>query len=306
MTGIVYPQPTDNERFHMTFTLLDGGMGQELMARSKAEPTKLWSTKTQMESPEIVQAVHKDYFDAGADVATTNTYAIHRDRLRPFDIEDQFISLQVQACEIASRARDAHGRGLIAGSMGPTVASYRPELALDIDQGAEVYAEIAGIQADYVDVILLETMSSIKQATGAVMGAKTVGKPVWLGVTVDDTDGSKLRSGEHIGDIVALVDELGVDALLINCSIPEAVSTALTTIGSQAFPTGAYANGFTKISDAYKTDGATVAALESRQDLDPDKYKTFAKDWFDSGARIIGGCCEVGPAHIAELARHFK
>ena len=96
----------------MNFTLLDGGLGQELMARSGAKPTGLWSTQTMMDSPELVQAVHQDFLAAGADVVTANSYAIHRDRLIPFDIENQFESLQLKACEIANRARDAHGSGL--------------------------------------------------------------------------------------------------------------------------------------------------------------------------------------------------
>ena len=290
----------------MAFTLLDGGMGQELMARSKAEPTGLWATQTMMDTPEMVQAVHKDYFDAGADIATTNSYAILRDRLALFDIEDQFETLQVRACEIACRARDQKGSGLVAGSMGPTGRSYRPDLALEIEQGAEIYAEIAGIQAPYVDFYLLETMSSIVQATGAVLGTKSVGKPVWLSVTVDDADGSKLRSGESISELTALLSESQVDALLINCSTPEAVTSALQKLGPQTIPIGAYANGFTKIAEEFLQDNATVTALNARTDLDPEAYLNFAKQWHELGASIIGGCCEVGPAHIMHLAKHFK
>lgn len=293
----------------MNFTLLDGGMGQELMARSKVKPTGLWATKTLMDMPDLIEAVHADYFAAGADVATTNSYAIHRDRLAPFDIEDQFAKLHVQACEIASRARDKQGSGLIAGSAGPTGASYRPELSLEIEQGAEVYAEIARIQAPFVDVILLETLASIKQATGAVMGAASVGKPVWLSVTVDDDDGTKLRSGEDLTEVLSILDQ-GVNVLLINCSVPEAVNTAMETLSQplteHSLPFGAYANGFTKITDAFKQDGSTVEALESRKDLDPSAYLGFAETWHGYGANIIGGCCEVGPGHISALAQRFK
>ena len=290
----------------MTITLLDGGMGQELMARSGAEPTGLWATKTMMDSPNLVQAIHKDYFAAGADIATTNSYAIHRDRLIPFEIEHKFADLHQRACDIANRARDENGGGLIAGSAGPTGASYRPELTLDIEQGAEIYAEIARLQAPHVDFFLLETMVSIQQAAGACMGAKSAGKPVWLAISVDDNDGSKLRSGEAVTDILQVVEAQAVDALLINCSTPEAVSQALSCLGGQAFPFGAYANGFTRITDAFKQQGATVSALQSRTDLDPNAYLEFAQDWKRTGASIIGGCCEVGPAHIYALAQHFK
>lgn len=290
----------------MSITLLDGGMGQELIARSGSEPTPLWATQVMLDNPQLVQDIHADYFAAGADIATTNTYAVHRDRLIPFGVEDQFVSLQISACEIANRAREAHGSGLIAGAIGPNGASYRPEMALEIDQGAELYAEIAKLQAPFVDLILLETMSSIKQATGAVLGAKASSKPVWLAVTVDDDDGTKLRSGEDIQDVVLLATEHEVDSLLINCSTPEAVSQGLAHFNATGVKIGAYANGFTKISTAFKQDQPTVDTLRSRKDLDPEAYLAFAKQWQASGATAIGGCCEVGPKHIATLHKHIK
>lgn len=285
----------------MTITLLDGGMGQELLSRSGAHPTGLWATQVMRDSPQLVEEIHADYFAAGADIATTNSYAIHRDRLIPFGIEDQFLALQIQACEIANRARDSFGSGLIAGAIGPTGASYRPDLVLAIEQGAELYAEIAKIQAPYVDFILLETIASVQQAIGAVIGAKQADKPIWLAVSVDDEDGTKLRSGEDIRGVLEIVEEHSVDALLINCSTPEAVSAGLNRLGVQKFPIGAYANGFTEINNAFKQTLPTVDALQTRQDLGPDEYLSFAEGWLISGATIVGGCCEVGPAHIAKL-----
>lgn len=290
----------------MTFTLLDGGMGQELIARSKGKATPLWATQVMLDQPELVESIHLEYFDAGADVATVNSYGLHRDRLQPNGIEDQFNQLHIRACEIASRARDKTGRGIVAGSMGPTGASYRPDLALDEQKGAEVYAEIAKIQAPFVDVFLLETLSSIKQARGAAMGASSVGKPVWLSISVDDEDGTKLRSGEPVTDIIQVAKDTKVEALLINCSPPEAVTIALEVLGKQPFKIGAYANGFTRINDAFKQDRPTVDVLESRTDLDPQAYYAFAKQWRDLGADIIGGCCEVGPAHIQFLHQHMR
>lgn len=292
----------------MSFTLLDGGMGQELLARSTQKVTGLWSAQILIDSPELVQRVHADFFNAGADVATTNSYILHRDRLAQFDQESRFESLHIAACEIACRARDVHANthALIAGGMGPNGRSYRPDLAFNLEQGAEAFAEIARIQAPFVDLFLLETMSSLEQAQGAAMGAKSVGKPVWLALSVDDDDGRKLRSGEMLIDILPIAKELNIDALLINCSTPEAVSIALNELDHQDRPIGAYANGFTKIPDSFKQAGATADILEARQDLGPLAYADFAHKWRASGASIIGGCCEVGPKHIKELARRFK
>ena len=108
-------------------TLLDGGMGQELLARSGDAPTPLWATQVMMDHPGIVQGVHADYFAAGAGVATTNSYGLHHDRLLKAGIDGRFADLHAQALAEARAARDAHGSGRIAGSLGPLVASYRPE-----------------------------------------------------------------------------------------------------------------------------------------------------------------------------------
>lgn len=70
-------------------------------------------------------------------------------------------------------------------------------------------------------------------------------------------------------------------------------------------PFGAYANVFTEITQSFVQVGATVRELSARTDLTPEAYAAFAEDWAQIGATIIGGCCEVGPAHIAELVRRL-
>ena len=191
--------------------------------------------------------------------------------------------------------------------MGPTGRTYRPDLSLEVEQNADIYAEIATLQAPYVDFFLLETMASFAQAKGAAMGALTAGKPVWVSVNVDDDDGTKLRSGESVSELYKELEPLDITALLLNCSIPEAVSQGLSVLDDVNIPVGAYANGFTKISDAFLHDsGPTVDTLKTRTDLDPLAYLEFAKQWHSAGATLIGGCCEVGPAHIAKLSEHFR
>ncbi len=290
----------------MTITILDGGMGQELIARSDVNPSGLWSTQLLMDSPELVQSVHADYFKAGADIATTCTYPIHRDRLGPFNLEDQFEPLHQKACEIAVKARDEFGGGKVAGSLGPTRWSYRPDLAPPAEQAVEIYAEIARLHEPYVDLLICETMSSVEQARGALLGAQTINKPVWLSVSVDDNDGSKLRSGEAVTDILNLAEELKPAALLVNCSVPEAIDQAIPLLINSHTPVGAYANGFTKISTEFKKALSSVNHLEKRNDLNPENYADFAGGWINQGATIVGGCCEVGPDHIKELTTRFK
>ncbi len=287
-------------------TLLDGGMGQELISRYGEPPTPLWSTHVMMNEPALVGDIHSDYFAAGAQVATTNTYAIHRDRLQKQDpqLESNFEKLHEQACRIAADARDKHGNGKIAGSIGPLGFSYRPDLDYPPAQAAEMFAEIVKIHEPYVDFHLIETVSSIQHAKGCMMGAAASSKPVWLGITVADEDGTKLRSGEALNDIRTVVEEFSPAALLINCSTPEAVSQAIPVLSDLDVPFGAYANGFTYITSSF-TESETVDQLEARTDLGPEKYADFCEQWIAQGASVIGGCCEVGPKHIAELKRRF-
>ncbi len=289
-----------------TITLLDGGMGQELVARSGDEPTPLWATRVMIDHPHLVRAIHDDYFAAGATVATTNTYAIHHDRLVRFGLDDRFEDLHRAALAAARAARDAHGSGRIAGSIGPLVATYRDDVVLPVEEAAPKVAEIARLLAPEVDVILLETLSTVAQAEGALRGAVQAGKPVWLSVSVHDRQGSSLRSGEPLEDLRRLVEHYRPDAVLANCSAPEAMGDALSVLGSFGRPFGAYANGFTHISDGFLQDAPTVKELTHRHDLTPAKYAGFALGWVGQGATIVGGCCEVGPAHIAELARQLR
>ena len=290
----------------MHITLLPGGLGQELLSRSETQPTGLWATRFLIDNPVLIKELHRDYFLAGAEIATTNSYAIHRDRLAPFGVEDRFVELHQQACQLAVSARQEHGSGLVAGSMGPTGRSYRPDLAPPAEDAAELYAEIARLQAPYVDLILCETMSSVEQARGAVMGASVANKPVWLAVTVDDKDGTKLRSGEPLTEIIPLLTEFKLAALLINCSAPEAVDQAIPLLANRGVSIGAYANGFVEIAKDFLHQGATVETLEKRTNLKPKIYADFVDGWIKQGATIVGGCCEVGPAHIAELAKRLR
>lgn len=215
----------------MELTFLDGGMGQELLARAGVKPTGLWSAQFVMDMPELAPRAH---------------------------------------------------------------------------EAADLFYEIACIQAPYVDMILLETMASVEQARGAVMGALAAGKPVWLAVTVDDADGTRLRSREPLKEILDLVRDPGVEALLVNCSSPEAVTQSILELDCSPVPIGAYANGFVEISADFLKPGATVDVLEKRKDLTPDAYADAAGEWIRNGATIIGGCCEVGPGHIKALCDRFS
>ena len=123
----------------MEITLLDGSIGQELVKRSGEPATPLWSTSVMIDQPEIVNEVHAAYFDAGATVATTNTYSVLYDRLPTAELKDKRFDLWQTAVKAAVKVRNAHGYGLIAGSIGPLIASYRPDICPMPDHAEELY-----------------------------------------------------------------------------------------------------------------------------------------------------------------------
>ena len=103
-----------------------------------------------------------------------------------------------------------------------------------------------------------------------------------------------------------MIAEFKIEALLVNCSVPEAVNKAIPLLTNQGVPVGGYANGFVKIAKDFMEKGATVDILEKRPNLGPEIYADFVDGWIKDGATVVGGCCEVGPAHIRELARRIK
>ncbi|WP_372833350.1 homocysteine S-methyltransferase family protein [Puniceibacterium confluentis] len=285
-----------------TITLMDGGMGQELIHRSGRAPTPLWATQVMADTPDLVGSVHDDFFAAGARMAKANSYAVHRDRLVGTGLEDRFEDLLRTSVTQATAARDRAGGGRVAGCLGPLRASYRPDLHPPAQEAVPLYAEVARLLAPGCDLMACETVASLDHARSVLGGARAAGLPVWLSFTVMDSDGTRLRSGEPLVAALDIAAD-GVEALLVNCSAPEAVPAALGILSAGGLPFGAYANGFTAITPDFLKDKPTVDSLSARHDLTPEAYARHALHWADLGATLIGGCCEVGPAHIAATSR---
>jgi len=163
--------------------------------------------------------------------------------------------------------------------------------------------------APYSDLWLAETQSSIIEAeTAAKAALARAAKPLWISYTLqDDTDDPatpRLRSGEPAGAATAAALALGAEAVLFNCSQPEVMGAAIAAArqavaraGREA-RIGVYANAFPPQT---KKAEANAALSRLREDLDPASYLGWAETWRAEGASIIGGCCGIGPEHIAHL-----
>ena len=284
---------------------LDGGLGQELHRRSALPPSPLWSVEVMIEEPGLVEAVHLDFIAAGARVITVNAYTATPQQLAGAGRAGMFDAVHRTAVAAAKSARDRSGRRVrIAGCLPPLVASYRPDLMPPEDVCLADYRRIVAAQADHVDLFLCETLPSAAEARIATVAARDSGKTVWTALTVDDANGAVLRSGEPVAEGARAAVESGAEAVLINCSSPEATARALPALAASGLPFGAYANGFVSVEPL--EPGGTADVLEARPDLGPAVYAEHALGWAGAGATILGGCCEMGPAHIAELVRRLE
>lgn len=296
---------TRRQEHGLKTVILDGGVGQELVRRSSRPTTPQWSSEVLLHEPHIVTELHADYIAAGADVITLASYSATPERLARDGLPEQFDDLQRAAATCAAEAIEASGRSevQVAACLPPLVASYHPNTVPHASQALASYRRIVAAQADTADLMLCETMASLDEAQYAATAALESGLPVWVAMTVrDDTPTglpAVLRSGESMSDAVRLLVDLGVQAVLVNCSTPEACTVAIDDAVASGLPAGVYANAFHSIAGL--APGGVVTSLSKREDLDPAAYASFASGWHEQGARIIGGCCETTPAHIAVL-----
>ena len=188
----------------------------------------------------------------------------------------------------------------IVASLPPLTASYLTQSPLSEQQMTDEYEELIQLQMNHIDGFIAETLPTIAEGRAALQGAANAGTTIHLALTVLDEDGARLRSGERLEDALDVLLPMGPDSILINCSVPEAIDQALPIVANKTERFGAYANGFHSIT-ALKP-GGTVDVLSAREELTPVVYTDMAVKWLNLGASILGGCCEVGPAHIEELA----
>ena len=292
--------------------ILDGGMGRELQRCGAPFRQPEWSALALSEAPEVVVAVHAAFIEAGAQVITSNSYAVV-----PFHIgEERFASEGLELASIAGRlarkAADASAHPVqVAGSLPPLFGSYRPDL-FQPERVTEVLTPLLQGLGAHVDLWLAETQSSLAEVQAIHGHLPSDGKPFWVSFTLQDeeTDGvPRLRSGEPVADAIEAVAGMGVAAVLFNCSQPEVIGAAVDVARSITgrlgvdIAIGVYANAFPpQPKEATANDGLD----ELREDLDPLGYLEWAKDWQQRGASMIGGCCGIGPQHIAELKRSLK
>ncbi|NNC37364.1 MAG: homocysteine S-methyltransferase family protein [Hyphomonadaceae bacterium] len=289
-----------------SITLLDGGMGQELVRRSGKPPTPLWSARVLLDEPDLVEALHLEFIEAGAKIIALNNYTATPFRLKRDANPELFEPIHNAAIKVAHSARNKSGKSdvKIAGCLPPLVASYKPELVPKAEDCLAQYRELVDVQKDGIDLMFCETVATIREAIAAATASTEAGLETVVSFTLDDDNPRNLRSGEPLTDAIEAVKPFRIAAITINCSAPETVNMAMPILVDKFPVVGGYANGFQSI-DTLEA-GGTTKGLKARKDLTPEIYAQYALGWAKMGAKIIGGCCEVGPAHIAEIDRVLR
>ena len=294
--------------------ILDGGIGTELERLGAPMDHEAWCAVALESHPQLVRDVHRSYIDAGADIITVNTYAATRHALTNGGIEENFTSWNKLAVQLARETLDASEVDrniLIAGSVsnfGHFNDQYTDtQLAPNFRDQAEILIE------NGVDVIILESLgaktSTIVTALNAI---SEFGVPIWVAVScAEDHDSGQLFLGieesridshrplahQELGEAIATIMDTAGSALLVMHSTVDTTLPALQLMQSH----------YAGLRGAYPNAGYWLRPEWAFVDqISPQNYLERARKWLDTGARIVGGCCGIGPDHIAALSKGLR
>ena len=282
--------------------VMDGSMGNELLARRSDLVTGLWSAQYLIDAPELVKEIHLDYINAGADLIITNTYSTIPSYLSKQKAEDKMSELIHLAGKLAREAvKDSKKKVTVAGSLPPLEESYRPDLVIDKEEAVPIYETLIKELTPYVDIFICETMSSIKEMQHVIQALQNLDnvKPVWISWSLKGDKKNQLRSGESIKEAFNASASIKPEAYLFNCTDPFAITEGLKELKELTQkPIGGYPNVF-NVPDGWTLDNDVQVSV---RDLSVEKFLEFAEEWRNLGATIIGGCCGIGPKFIKAVA----
>ena len=294
--------------------ILDGGIGTELERLGAPMDHEAWCAVALESHPQLVRDVHRSYIDAGADIITVNTYAATRHALTNGGMEKNFTSWNKLAVQLARETLDASEVDrniLIAGSVsnfGHFNDQYTDkQLAPNFRDQAEILIE------NGVDFIILESLgaktSTIVTALNAI---SEFGVPIWVAVScAEDHDSGQLFLGieesridshrplahQELGEAIDTIMDTAGSALLVMHSTVDTTLPALQLMQSH----------YDGLRGAYPNAGYWLRPEWAFVDqISPQNYLERARKWLDTGARIVGGCCGIGPDHIAALSKGLR
>ena len=288
--------------------VLDGGLGTELERRGADIGDPLWSARLLVDEPEAIIATHLAFFRAGAQVATSASYQASFEGFAARGINRPAAeALLRRSVELATEARRRYRTEvgveldlLVAASVGPYGAmladgsEYRGDYGLGLAELLDFHRDRLDVLASSgADLLAIETVPSLLEAEALVelLGTRPTAR-AWLSFSC--RDGSHTRRGDPIEAAIDLAAASpGVVAVGINCTEPPFVAELIGRIAARtAKPIVVYPNGGERWNARGRSWSGPMADLSAGQ----------VASWIDAGARIVGGCCRVGPGTIAAIA----
>ncbi len=291
--------------------VLDGGMGSELERMGFDVTSALWSAQLLIENPQAIKAVHLAYLRAGAECITTASYQASvpgflslgytTEQSRDFLLRS--VATARLACDEFIRDNpQIDYRPMVAASIGPYGAyladggEYRGDYRVDKKQLYDFHQQrLLWLDSCNVDVIACETIPDYEEAEVLANLLAKVQTPAW--VSFSCRDGECISDGSLLRDAVALFEgHPGVVAVGVNCTAPQYMTSLIGEIQRVATELAivVYPNSGEDYNAATKSWAGTETPLECA---------AAARTWLQAGAKVIGGCCRMGPAHIAEIAK---
>ena len=279
------------------YALADGAIGTNLFAKGlmTGDAPELWN----FDAVDKITELHQEFIDAGSDIILTNSFGGTSFRMKLHQAEDRVEEINIAAAQIARAVADKAGRVVIvAGSIGPTGELFTPLGALDEEGAVAAFtAQAQALAKGGVDVLWIETMSSVEEMQAAVKAAKSTGLPVY-GTMTFDTAGRTMM-GILPGDFAGLADELGLDGFGANCGIGP--SELLDSVF-----------GFVEAKDGVAPEKSSVIAKGNcgipayvegaiHYHGTPELMADYALVAYRAGAQIIGGCCGTTAGHIKAM-----
>ena len=301
-----------NIDFFKKTRILDGGMGQELLNRGLKPKGTLWSAHALIDEAchQMVIDAHLDFINAGAEVIVTTTFTARRLRLIQNDSEKYFEKINIKAVELAQKARDISKKDvLIAGGLPGQKQTYSADLGKDLDLIEKNFYDQAKLLKHGIDFFYLDVMSSGLECEIALKVIETFNLPVLVGIHLRDN--GLLPSGEKINDIVKKYKNNNWLGVIMACISPKAYEVVAKDLQQLDISYGFKLNAFKKIPEDYTVAskdqwgdaGNPTTVLGKNTDLNESKFYEYVKKFMKNGATILGGCCEIRPAHIKAISK---
>ncbi len=277
----------------MTFKILDGAMGSELIKRGLTLPKYIWSAQINNTHPQYIHQIHKEYLDSGANFITTNTFrTTPRSYQKLYDITSSKKLAKKSLDKAVKIAKNvANSSTIILGSIAPLEDCYKPNLFPGKTIAIKEYSELAKwlINAG-VDILFLETMNSIIEIESALSALTNFNFPIWISFTLKN---NKLLSGDNILEVITLLNNYNINMILINCSTLLNTKLAVDYI----------VNNWTKKWGIYPNLGkGSISADGNITNYETiGNYLSLMKYAHNRGASILGACCGSSPKHIKAL-----